>query len=135
MKLSRPLKLIIGPSEILETYCRPSFCIPEWVVPAMFALLREHRGYGLAAPQVGIDARLFVTAWGEVYINPVITWWSDRKVRRPESCLSFPDSSTEMTRHLEIEMCGRKYSGIEASVLQHELDHLNGFHIAMKGTT
>ncbi len=133
MKLSRPLKLIVGPSEILETYCRPSFCIPEWVIPEMFALLREHRGCGLAAPQVGIDARLFITSWGAIYINPVTTWLSDRRIQSQESCLSFPGIVAEMTRHLEIEICGRKYSGAKAVVLQHELSHLNGFHIAMNG--
>lgn len=131
----KPLKLITGPNKILETVCRPDFVIPEWLIPAMFALLRERRGYGLAAPQVGIDARLFVTAWREVYINPVVTWRSDHRVRVHETCLSFPDIVTEMTRRSSIEICGRTYLGVEAITLQHELDHLNGLHIAMKGVT
>jgi len=131
--MQRPLKLIVGPSKILETPCRPDFSIPEWVIPEMFHLLRQHRGSGLAAPQVGIDARLFVTAWGMVYINPVITWRGDRTVRTSEGCLSFPGVVTSMTRYLQIDMCGHGYDGTQAIVLQHELDHLDGFHIAMEG--
>ncbi len=99
----------------------------------MFALLQEHRGLGLAAPQVGINARLFVTSWGEVYINPTITWKGEHLVQAIESCLSFPGVLTPVTRYNEIEIDGRPYRETQAIVLQHELDHLNGRHIAMKG--
>lgn len=38
----------------------------------MFRLMRKSGGAGLAAPQVGIDARFFVTEWREMFNNPVI---------------------------------------------------------------
>ncbi len=134
MKPENPLKLVFGPSKILETPCQPDFCVPEWVIPEMFALLREHRGYGLAAPQVGIDARFFITSWGEVFINPIITWHGQRRIQVDERCLSFPHIVASKVRYDQIEMCGRLYYGSQAIVLQHELDHLNGLHIAMEGT-
>lgn len=131
--LKRPLELITGPSRILETPCRPDFSIPEWVIPEMFRLLHHYRGSGLAAPQVGIDARLFVTSWGEVFVNPIITSHSQRRVPMNEGCLSFPDVVTSISRYVQIEMCGHLYCRTQAAVLQHELDHLNGLHIAMEG--
>lgn len=132
MSIESPLRLIVGPDKILETPCRPDFRIPEWVIPEMFELLRRHHGLGLAAPQVGIDARLFVTVWGMVYINPEITWHSDCCVRSSEGCLSFPGVVTSTLRYSEVEVCGLSYYGPHATVLQHEIDHLNGLHIAMK---
>jgi len=132
---SKPLKLVIGPAKILETPCRSDFCIPEWVIPEMFTLMRVRCGYGLSAPQVGIDARLFVTDWGEVFVNPTITQRSQRRISMDEECLSFPNVVTSMSRYVQIEMCGCRYYGRQAAVLQHELDHLNGLHIAMKRKT
>ena len=131
MKPSKPLKLVIGPSKILETSCRSDFSIPEWVIPEMFTLMRDQRGCGLAAPQVGIDARLFITSWGEVFVNPAITWHGQRQLQADERCLSFPDIVASKVRYNQIEMCGHLYYGGQAVVLQHELDHLNGLHIAM----
>jgi len=127
------LKLILGPSLILEKPCQSDLHLPKWIIPAMFALLREHRGLGLAAPQVGINARLFVTSWGVVYVNPIITWHGKCRAQTIESCLSFPGALIPVTRYCEIEMDGQRYKGVEAIVLQHELDHLNGRHITMKG--
>jgi len=132
MNIKPPLKLVIGSCKILETPCFPNFDIPEWVIPEMFKILRHQNGAGLAAPQVGINARLFVTAWGIVYINPVITWKSDRLKWSSEKCLSFPNITIELPRHLQIEIGGKSYDGEQAVILQHEIDHLNGFHIAMR---
>lgn len=132
MSVKSPLKLVTGPSKILETPCRPDFCIPEWVIPEMFALLQKHCGSGLAAPQVGIDARFFITSWGMVYVNPIITWVGGQKVQTREGCLSFPGVFATMTRFSGVKMCGHDYSGMQAMVLQHELDHLDGRLITKK---
>lgn len=126
----RPLKILIGPSLILEKTCRPDFRIPEWLIPEMFRLLQQHKGLGLAAPQVGIDARLFVTNWGEVFVNPTVTRAGKDAIRTQESCLSFPTLIGVKIRHACVEVCGRQYSGPEAVIIQHELDHLNGITIA-----
>lgn len=126
----RPLKILTGPNLILEKVCRPDFRIPEWLIAEMFRLMRQDYGLGLAAPQIGIDARLFVTHWGEVFVNPAVTWIGETTVRIRESCLSFPGIVREKTRHNHIEVSGRRYRGPEAVVVQHELDHLNGITIA-----
>ena len=55
---------------VLRKVCRADFVIGDKTLDRMFALMREKGGLGLAAPQVGIDARLFVTEWGEVFVNP-----------------------------------------------------------------
>lgn len=124
-----PLKILIGPNPILEKVCQSNFTIPEKLIPEMFRLLKQHQAYGLAAPQVGIDARFFVTCWGEIFINPIITWHScDRKQVR-EGCLSFPNKSVSKIRHNRIVVGGHQYSGLKAWIIQHELDHLNGITI------
>lgn len=92
----------------------------------MFRLMREHKGIGLAAPQVGINARVFVTGWGQVFFDPVIVtrlgWvWSD------EGCLSIPGLTVQVPRHTGIRLGSNEwFHGLKAFVIQHELDHLNG---------
>lgn len=121
----RPLKILTVPNPILERVCRRDFTIPEWLIPEMFRLLREHHSLGLAAPQVGIDARLFVTLWGEVFINPVIEKWSHETTTQ-EWCLSLPGKTALRHRWLNIVVAGHHYNGDDAIIIQHELDHLNG---------
>src|SRR5579864_7659144 len=61
----------------------------------MFELMREHRGVGLAAPQVGINIRLFVmNPTGEpeddrIYVNPILTE-GEGEEEAEEGCLSLP---------------------------------------------
>ena len=70
------------------------------VAARMFELMREHEGVGLAAPQVGLNIRLFViNATGEpeddrVYVNPVLTD-ADGDEEAEEGCLSLPDMNVE----------------------------------------
>jgi len=56
------LHLVKPDDPILRRVCRPDFTVNMRDIMQMFALLQEHDGLGLAASQVGIDARLFVTA-------------------------------------------------------------------------
>ena len=127
--MMRPLKILIGPNPILERVCRPDFVLPERLIQDMFRLMRVHRGYGLAAPQVGIDARLFVTAWGRVFINPILTAHSETSRPIQEACLSFPGKLSVVTRWASVRIGERFYGGEEAIVIQHEIDHLNGITI------
>ena len=64
------MQLVSSDTPILRKVCRPDFTITADEISQMFLLMREKNGLGLAAPQVGIDARLFVTGWGEVFVNP-----------------------------------------------------------------
>jgi peptide deformylase len=96
-------------------------------------------GVGLAAPQVGVQKRIFVYDFGDdtgpkVMINPEVRE-SSGEWTFEEGCLSVPGLSWAIVRANEIHVVGRDLDGnevsIEASeytgrVLQHELDHLDG---------
>jgi len=106
----------------------------------MFQLMREHKGVGLAAPQVGQNIRLFVMnhtgepADDRVYINPELTE-AEGTEEGEEGCLSLPginakiirDKSLRIRAHdLDGKPIDELASGYIARVWQHETDHLNG---------
>jgi peptide deformylase len=107
------------------------------LVADMIETMYEAPGVGLAAPQVGVEKRLFVYDIGDgpvTILNPRITE-SDGEWVYEEGCLSVPGLYFEILRpaqvHLEgIDLDGNEVS-IEASellgrVFQHEVDHLDG---------
>ena len=78
----------------------------------MFVLMRESKGVGLAAPQVGMNIRLFVmNATGKpeddrVYINPVLTE-AEGHEEEEEGCLSIPElRKVKITRAKRLRMDG-----------------------------
>jgi peptide deformylase len=106
----------------------------------MFELMREHRGVGLAAPQVGRNIRMFIvnpTGAPEddrVYINPVLSD-PEGDEEGNEGCLSLPKITADVLRSLTLKMNaqdleGKPFeqteTGYIARIWQHELDHLNG---------
>jgi peptide deformylase len=103
----------------------------------MVHTMYEAPGVGLAAPQVGVEKRLFVYDIGdgpEAIINPVITE-SDGEWVFEEGCLSVPGLSWEIVRPKQVHLTGFDLDGnevsveadeYEARVFQHELDHLDG---------
>jgi len=103
----------------------------------MVHTMYEAPGVGLAAPQVGVEKRLFVYDIGdgpEAIINPVISESSGEWVFE-EGCLSVPGLSWESVRPKEVHLTGYDLDGNEVSfeadeylarVFQHELDHLDG---------
>lgn len=89
-------------------------------------------GYGLAANQIGIQKKIAFYKIGAnevTLINPKIMDKFDKMVFN-EGCLSFPglEIKTDRYREITFENNGRCYSasGIEALVIQHEVDHLSG---------
>jgi len=120
------VQLVTTDDPILHHVCRSDSTVSLDEIRQMFRLMREQNGLGLAAPQVGIDARLFVTDWGEIFVNPQIvqhhgTWCMD------EGCLSLPGITRRKQRHLNITLAdGRAYHGMQAVVIQHEINHLDG---------
>lgn len=104
---------------------------------AMSKVMSENGGIGLAAPQVGWSARIFLMVMdGEVCecINPEIL---DRvgEQRIVEGCLSFPGLRLEVerSRGVRVSFQNRKgetqekvLTGLESQCFQHELDHLDG---------
>lgn len=91
---------------------------------------------GLAAPQVGKSLRVFI-AYGEIYINPEITWLPSKGTETiREGCLSLPLTMFwEKTRPYSVrikyqDMSGKwqekKFNNMNARVVLHEMDHLEG---------
>jgi peptide deformylase len=109
-------------------------------VERMVSIMRDGMGVGLAATQLGILRRLLVFQAGAdseptALINPEVEWLSDEVVVAEEGCLSLPRVSMDVERPLHArfrgldvdgEPIGIEASGLEARVLQHELDHLDG---------
>ncbi|MFN8037942.1 MAG: peptide deformylase [Acidimicrobiales bacterium] len=107
------------------------------LVDDMFTTMYDAPGVGLAAPQIGVQKRLFVYDHdGEegVLINPEITE-SDGEWDYNEGCLSIPGVYFEIFRPRTVLITGRDLDGnevslevsdFEARVFQHELDHLDG---------
>jgi len=120
------MQLVAPDAPILRKVCRADFVITADQINGMFFLMREVNGLGLAASQVGIDARLFITHWNEIFVNPQII---ERRVlfAGVEGCLSLPGIIRRKQRYQRITLAdGRTYSDRQAVVIQHEIEHLNG---------
>ena len=114
------------------------------LVSNMKETMLAENGIGLAAPQVGINLRVIVIQLmsagklvGPVQemINPVITNYSDDSMEYEEGCLSIPGEYIRINRprsiHVKFQTLSGKYKkwflkGLEARIVQHEIDHLDG---------
>ena len=106
----------------------------------MVSIMRDALGVGLAATQLGIMHRLLVMQAGldatpTAIVNPELEWLSDELAIAVEGCLSLPGVTVDVERPLYARVRGRdvhgepllvEASGLEARVLQHEIDHLDG---------
>ena len=114
---------------------------------AMIPKMHQEDGVGLAAPQVGHNIRLIVVLIeGEVMvmINPNITHTSFRKEFGEEGCLSVPGIAGKVKRAVRITVVYKDLDGrmrklrlqdLNARIIQHEVDHLDGilFNTKAKG--
>ena len=138
-----PLSLRLYPDPILRCACKAVERFDSSLsdlADEMLALMRAHEGIGLAAPQVGIERRLFVAELQErrlCLVNPVITAYGARD-RMTEECLSLPDVHMNISRpdHVVLTAYNRqghrhryRADSLLARVIQHEIDHLNGILI------
>ncbi len=122
------------------------------VAARMLELMQDHEGIGLAAPQVGIGWRLFVTRHpddrdrpgGLVYINPIIEVLDATLAEDQEGCLSLPDVDVLVRRPVAVRLRATGLDGEDiveqsdehfARVWQHEVDHLDGVLIIDRMTT
>lgn len=116
------------------------------LVERMRQLMREDRGVGLAAPQVGINRRLFIinpTGKPEddrVYVNPTLSE-PDGEDAADEGCLSLPKITVNVLRSRKLRMRAQNLhgepfeeiaDGYVARIWQHESDHLDGILILDK---
>jgi peptide deformylase len=109
-------------------------------VERMIAIMRDGMGVGLAATQLGVLRRVLVFQAGAdspptALVNPIVEWLSNEVVVAEEGCLSLPRVAMEVERPLHARIGGLdlegeemtiEASGLEARVLQHEIDHLDG---------
>ncbi|HAT1770876.1 TPA: peptide deformylase [Legionella pneumophila] len=119
------------------------------LIKTMFDIMAEKGAVGIAAPQIGISKRVIV--FGTKYtkrrkpeypisdtalINPALKILSQEIQTGYEGCLNCGELMGEVPRAMEIEYSGfdidgnritKKVSGLEARILQHEIDHLDGF--------
>jgi peptide deformylase len=113
------------------------------LVDDMFETMYKAPGIGLAAIQVGVAKRVITMDLSkkddshqrQVFINPEITWQSEKVAKYEEGCLSIPDYYEEVERPAEVkvkylDLAGKKQElearGLLATCLQHEIDHING---------
>ncbi len=154
MIVQTPDPVLTTPSrKVLKIDAKILAVITEMKRSLLFA--RSPKGVGLAAPQIGIPLRIFITkpfekANIDVFINPEITWQSSRltEIQRPEGgmkslkkekklegCLSVQNVWGYLKRPDRVklkytDMSGvteeKEFSGFMATIVQHETDHLNG---------
>jgi peptide deformylase len=107
----------------------------EDMIPTMY----DAAGLGLAAPQVGVQKRIFVydlrdDRGPQVIVNPTVSEHRGEWVYE-EGCLSVPGLSWEIVRPKQVHLRGLDLDGNEVSIeadeilarcFQHELDHLDG---------
>ncbi|HVY95502.1 MAG TPA: peptide deformylase [Solirubrobacterales bacterium] len=117
-------------------------------IERMVGIMQDGMGVGLAATQLGLLRRLLVfqaAAESEptALVNPEVEWLSDEGSIAEEGCLSLPRVSVDVERPLHVRVRGRdgegeeieiEASGLEARVLQHEIDHLDGVLILDRTT-
>ena len=113
------------------------------LIDDMFETMYGAPGIGLAAIQVGEPKRIVTLDLAkkdepkdpQVFINPELVWTSDGKNTHEEGCLSIPEYYEEVERPAEVkvryvDVDGKsrevEASGLLATCLQHEIDHLNG---------
>jgi peptide deformylase len=117
-------------------------------VGRMAGIMSDALGVGLAAPQLGISQRLLVYRVGPdapviVLANPELEWTSGDAEAGEEGCLSIPGVTVDVERpvHVRVRALDEEgeermveASGLEARVIQHEMDHLDGVLILERTT-
>ncbi|TCM86976.1 peptide deformylase [Rhodovulum steppense] len=139
--------ILIHPDPRLKTVADPVSDITgelQRLAEDMLATMYDAPGIGLAAPQVGILSRLIVMDCAKdvgtrpkpfAMFNPEVVWKSDERNIHEEGCLSVPETYAEVTRPSEVvvrwtdpagDQKEERFSGLWATCVQHEIDHLDG---------
>jgi peptide deformylase len=137
--------ILIHPDPRLKKLCEPIAEVTAEVrqlAADMLETMYDAPGIGLAAPQVGVTRRLIVMDCIKdgppepiALINPEVVWASEDQTIYEEGCLSIPEIYNDITRPAEVnvrwtDLDGatqeRQFSGLWATCVQHEIDHLNG---------
>ncbi|MBV9006552.1 MAG: peptide deformylase [Solirubrobacterales bacterium] len=114
----------------------------------MGELMNDALGVGLAATQLGVLNRVLVYRVQQeapvvALINPELEWSGKESETAEEGCLSLPKVLVEVERPVHVRVSARdeqgeqivvEASGLEARVIQHEIDHLDGVLILDRTT-
>jgi peptide deformylase len=139
-------EIIILPDKRLRLVSEPVKTVDAGVralVDDMFETMYEAPGVGLAAIQIGVPKRIVTADTAkkdeekrpQVFLNPEVVWSSEDKATYEEGCLSIPEYYEEVERPTQVkvrymDIDGKSQeieaNGLLATVLQHEIDHLNG---------
>jgi peptide deformylase len=109
-------------------------------VARMAGIMSDAFGVGLAAPQLGISQRVLVYRVGQdapviALVNPEVEWRGEEDETMEEGCLSIPGIQVDVERPVHVRVRAHdehgetrtvEASGLEARVIQHEIDHLDG---------
>lgn len=140
-------KIRIYGDKILNTQSQEvkDFSEVKKLIPEMVQIMKECKGVGLAAPQIGVPLKLFIVNMELLemgkgvreFLNPRLIYYEGEEVME-EGCLSLPGLYLELPRPSKVVM---EYTGIDgklrtvtahnlfARVLLHEYDHINGILI------
>jgi len=130
------LRLVSEPVKAVDAELRA-------LVDDMFETMYKAPGVGLAAIQIAVPKRVVTVDTAkkdepddpQVFINPEIVWSSEEKGTYEEGCLSIPEYYEEVERPAKVkvrymDIDGKQQEveadGMLATVLQHEIDHING---------
>ncbi len=146
------LEIIKAPQTVLSEKAKPVIRIDKTIL----ILIEEMKlalesasdpvGVGLAAPQIGKQLKIFITKPSFkskifIFINPRVVKSlkkekeSESKTKKLEGCLSLPNIWGEVKRYQEIYLeyldennvlHKKKFTGFMATIIQHEMDHLDG---------
>lgn len=134
--------LIVLRAENLEV--NPQDTVLKELINRMFQTVTDENkpGVGIAAPQIGINRRVFLAQRldkpeqpFEFFVNPEIVWYSKILRKGEEGCLSIVEAYDTVYRSYAIQityydLAGKHFQevveGFTAVIIQHEMDHLNG---------
>src|SRR5436190_21493288 len=136
---------------VLRTRARPVDRFDDALreeVARMGEIMNDALGVGLAATQLGVLHRLLVyrvqpESDVAALVNPEVEWAGEVQEGAEEGCLSLPEVLVEVERPLHVRVRGRdetgdevvvEATGLEARVIQHEIDHLDGVLILDRTT-
>jgi peptide deformylase len=138
--------IVVAPDPVLKAKALPVETVDaelRQLMDDMLETMYAAPGIGLAAPQVGVSKRVIVMDIAHedepkaplFMANPELVWVSDEDSTYEEGCLSVPEHYADVVRPAEIRVTyldrdGKKQElkadGLLATVIQHEMDHLEG---------
>jgi peptide deformylase len=138
--------IIVLPDKRLRLVSEPVKAVDKdlrTLVDDMLETMYEAPGVGLAAIQVAVPRRVITVDTAkkdepqnpQVFLNPEIVWSSEEKRVYEEGCLSIPEYYEDVERPAQVkvrymDLDGKakevEADGLLATVLQHEIDHING---------